>query len=70
MTDTNRLRLKKALDKNVIRNWFENINSDEESLGNDSHLDKNIVQKSDHNTISEEEGSDSEIDEARENADK
>ncbi|KAL4126047.1 hypothetical protein QTP88_010279 [Uroleucon formosanum] len=43
--------------------------SDEESFGEDSDSDEDIVLRSDHDTNSEEEATNSEIDEIRENAD-
>jgi len=64
-----RLRLERTVDENTIRNWFENFSNDDESFGEDSDIEENIVFRSDHNTNSEENANDSEIDETRENAD-
>jgi len=62
------LRLERTSDENIIRNWFENISSEEESFGEDSDSDEDILFRSDHDTNSEEEATDSEIDEAPGNA--
>ncbi|XP_050063261.1 piggyBac transposable element-derived protein 4-like [Aphis gossypii] len=68
MSNNKRLRLERTSDENIIRNWFENISSEEESFGEDSDSDEDILFRSDHDTNSEEEATDSEIDEAPENA--
>jgi len=68
MSNNKRLRLERTSDENIIRNSFENISSEEESFGEDSDLDEDILFRIDHDTISEEEVTDSEIDEAHENA--
>jgi len=68
MSNNKRLRLERTSDENIIRNWFENISSEEESFGEDSDSDEDILFRIAHDTISEEEVTDSEIDEAHENA--
>ncbi|KAL4142679.1 hypothetical protein QTP88_005092 [Uroleucon formosanum] len=68
-SNNKRLRLERTLDENIIQNWFDDFSSDEESFGEDSNSDEDIVLRSDHDTNSEEEAIDSEIDEVRENAD-
>jgi len=69
MSDNKRLRLERTLDENTIQNWFENISSDEESFGEDSGSEEDIVFRSDHDTNSEEEATDSDVDDTRENSD-
>ncbi|XP_060845772.1 piggyBac transposable element-derived protein 4-like [Rhopalosiphum padi] len=69
MSNNKRLRLERTLDENIIQNWFDDFSSDEESFGEDSDSDEDIVLRSDHDTNSEEEATDSEIGEVRENAD-
>lgn len=69
MSNNKRLRLGRTLDENTIKNWFEEFSSNEESFGEDSDLDKDILLRSDHDTYPEEEATVSEIEEARENAD-
>ncbi|KAL5237549.1 hypothetical protein ACI65C_004959 [Semiaphis heraclei] len=65
MSNNKRLRLERTLDKNIIQNWFDDFSSAEESFGEDSDSDEDIVIRSDHDTNSEEEATDSEIDEVR-----
>lgn len=55
MSNNKILRLERTLDENIIQNWFDDFSSDEESFGEDSDSDEDIiVLRSDHDTNSEE----------------
>jgi len=66
MSNNKILKIERTSDEH-IRNWFENISSEEESFVEDSDSDEDILFRSDHDTNSEEEITDSEIDEVSEN---
>jgi len=51
MSNNKILRLERTLDENIIQNWFDDFDSVEESFGEDSDSDEDIVLRSDHEPI-------------------
>lgn len=62
MSNPKRPRVERTLDENTILNWLANASSGEESFGDDSGSDVDFEYNSDHDTNSEEEGTNADDD--------